>query len=130
MSRYIPDDLRESIIARDRSVCAYCGRRCGSPGRRELELDHVIPYASNGAGTEGNLVVSCLPCNRKKGSKQGWRWTPKPVFMWVMLRNLMYLAALFAFCLSTVLFLQDNLQGFIIGASAGMALVSIGWLRL
>lgn len=129
MSRYIPDDMRETIIRRDSGVCVYCGRRCGSPGRRELELDHVIPYTDGGPTTPKNLVVACRSCNRSKGSKRGWRWTPMPALFWVMIRKVMYLLAIFCFVVSAVLFLQDNLYGFIAGASVGMVLVSVGWLR-
>lgn len=129
MSRYIPDELRSEVIARSANVCAYCGRRCGLPGRRELEIDHVIPVASNGSNTANNLVVACRQCNRSKGAKQGWRWTPKPVFVWIMLRNIMYIASLLSFAMSAVMFLQDDLYKFVTYAVGGIILVSIGWLR-
>lgn len=53
------------------ALCVYCNRRLR---RGELTRDHVIPRAQGGASTPDNLVPSCAPCNRAKGSKPLWRF--------------------------------------------------------
>ena len=57
---------RINIYARDRSTCQYCGRRFA---RSEVNLDHVIPRAQGGRSTWGNVVCSCIECNRRKGGR-------------------------------------------------------------
>jgi 5-methylcytosine-specific restriction endonuclease McrA len=48
-----------------------CGRRCvycATPLERETAtLDHVYPRAHGGTDVPGNLVASCVRCNRLKG---------------------------------------------------------------
>ncbi|MCQ2379182.1 MAG: HNH endonuclease [Victivallaceae bacterium] len=44
-------------------VCHYCGKKFPV---EKLTLDHVVPLARGGKSTRGNLVVSCLECNRSK----------------------------------------------------------------
>jgi 5-methylcytosine-specific restriction endonuclease McrA len=57
---------RQNLMLRDQYQCQYCGKR---PGPSELNLDHVIPRARGGVDSWENLVVSCRPCNLKKGKK-------------------------------------------------------------
>ena len=57
---------RRNIFLRDRHVCQYCGRRFGKP---ELTIDHVVPRSRGGRDTWDNLVLACMACNLKKGSK-------------------------------------------------------------
>lgn len=56
--------------------CEYCGRDAlkkvteGVHPKFQATLDHVQPLAKGGAKwSEENLVVSCQPCNQKKGDK-------------------------------------------------------------
>lgn len=58
---------RLRIIERDGSTCRYCGRKL--PQRRQIVIDHVIPWSLGGRNTDDNLVVACRPCNIKKGSR-------------------------------------------------------------
>lgn len=53
---------RRAVFARDRHRCQYCG------SERHLTVDHVVPRCKGGPDTWDNLVTSCAPCNRKKGS--------------------------------------------------------------
>ncbi len=40
-------------------------------------IDHIIPIARGGCHTNSNLVVSCFPCNQRKGTKLPHEWRPK-----------------------------------------------------
>jgi 5-methylcytosine-specific restriction endonuclease McrA len=57
---------RKNLLLRDDYQCQYCGRH---PGVRELNIDHVLPRSRFGRDTWENLVVSCRPCNLKKGRR-------------------------------------------------------------
>lgn len=57
---------RQNLMLRDQYQCQYCGQR---PGPAELNLDHVVPRSLGGTDSWENLVVSCKPCNLKKGKK-------------------------------------------------------------
>lgn len=34
----------------------------------EVTMDHILPLAQGGKSTKGNVVISCKPCNTKKGA--------------------------------------------------------------
>jgi hypothetical protein len=67
---------RQNLMLRDQYQCQYCGKR---PGPSELNLDHVLPRSRGGVDSWENLVVSCRPCNLKKGKK-----TPREAGMHLM----------------------------------------------
>lgn len=52
--------------------CAYCGIALSNVRR---EIDHVVPLGRSGKHTISNLVVACVPCNRKKKLQL---WSPRP----------------------------------------------------
>ena len=54
---------RKAVLARDAWTCQYCGRQATG-----LTVDHVIPRSRGGQSVWENIVASCAPCNRKKGS--------------------------------------------------------------
>jgi 5-methylcytosine-specific restriction endonuclease McrA len=54
---------RRAVFARDNWTCQYCG------ARSNLTVDHVIPRSKGGSSTWDNIVASCAPCNRRKGSE-------------------------------------------------------------
>jgi len=56
--------LRETVHARERSVCFYCLRRLTARARC---LDHVVPAVRKGSNSYRNLVSSCSECNALKG---------------------------------------------------------------
>lgn len=62
---------RESILARDGTVCQYCGLQ-DKPER--LVIEHVIPAVYDGPAQPYNLVVACIPCNRRKNQRV---WIPR-----------------------------------------------------
>jgi 5-methylcytosine-specific restriction endonuclease McrA len=53
---------RRAVFARDDWMCQYCG------SRSNLTVDHVVPRSKGGASSWENIVASCAPCNRRKGS--------------------------------------------------------------
>ena len=64
---YIPEALRRVVVARAKNCCEYCLM----PQAAKLftfEVDHIIAEKHRGATTEDNLCLSCLDCNRAKGS--------------------------------------------------------------
>ncbi|MCZ6801150.1 MAG: HNH endonuclease [Nitrospirae bacterium] len=46
-----------------KGTCHYCGHQF-SPA--QLSMDHIVPLARGGKSTKGNIVPSCVDCNRKK----------------------------------------------------------------
>lgn len=57
---------RRNIFERDSHTCQYCGKRFSKP---DLTLDHVLPRSRGGKDTWTNLVLACVRCNLKKGSR-------------------------------------------------------------
>jgi hypothetical protein len=53
--------VRERILLRDGSQCAYCG------STNNLQIDHIIPICRGGKENENNMQVLCRTCNLKKG---------------------------------------------------------------
>lgn len=64
---YIPEALRQLVIERASAHCEYCLIH------RDVyfyphEVDHIIPEKHRGTSTADNLCLSCLECNRHKGT--------------------------------------------------------------
>jgi len=57
---------RENVFARDSGKCQYCGLKLARP---EATYDHVVPRAQGGLTSWDNVVICCVPCNRKKGNQ-------------------------------------------------------------
>ncbi|MFH8771839.1 RNA-guided endonuclease IscB [Streptomyces sp. NPDC017958] len=55
---------RSYLHARRGSACAYCGAT-GVP----LNIEHVRPRSRQGSSRISNLVLSCIACNKAKGSR-------------------------------------------------------------
>jgi hypothetical protein len=63
-SRYIPNEVRRQILARDEGRCRFVnptGQRCCARGR--LEFHHIEPFARGGKSTIENLVLLCRAHN-------------------------------------------------------------------
>ncbi len=58
----IPLALRTRVLDRDGWQCVYCG------SKKDLQIDHIIPFSRGGATTFENLEVLCGECNKKKGA--------------------------------------------------------------
>ena len=57
---------KENLYARDKGKCSYCKAFIT---RNESTVDHVKPKSKGGANNWENCVLSCKPCNSRKGSK-------------------------------------------------------------
>jgi 5-methylcytosine-specific restriction endonuclease McrA len=69
----------KNLRIRDNGECQYCTKAI--PLGRET-VDHVIPKSKGGKHVWENIVLSCVACNQKKGSKTlaqaGLRLAKKP----------------------------------------------------
>ncbi|MFN8850179.1 MAG: HNH endonuclease, partial [Inhella sp.] len=54
------------LFARDRHVCAYCGKR--SP-EDDLTREHIVPTSRGGADSWMNCITACRGCNAHKGNR-------------------------------------------------------------
>jgi 5-methylcytosine-specific restriction endonuclease McrA len=55
---------RKNLLHRDGHMCQYCGYTGD-----DLTLDHVVPRSRGGQDTWENIVVACVRCNVRKGSR-------------------------------------------------------------
>lgn len=62
----VAKSVKRAVVDRDQSLCRYCGRLLP---RDEIHLDHVIPKSQGGDRLISNIVVSCSPCNTRKGRR-------------------------------------------------------------
>lgn len=67
---------RNNVFERDKNTCQYCGKHFD---RKDLNIDHVVPRQRGGRTTWTNVVCSCVPCNRRKGSR-----TPEEARMYLI----------------------------------------------
>jgi 5-methylcytosine-specific restriction endonuclease McrA len=74
-STYAWRKLRERVLARDRSVCRWCGGYADT-------VDHVLPRAQGGGDDEGNLVAACRRCNSARGARMGRTGSVTPSRGW------------------------------------------------
>jgi len=63
---HAPGLTNSMLFARDRQVCAYCGKRLLL---RDLSRDHVVPVSRGGRDTWTNTVTACRSCNTRKGNR-------------------------------------------------------------
>ena len=63
--RHVGKHVKEFIYVRDEGRCFYC---CCDVARFGAHFDHVLPMASGGKSTYGNLVLSCVKCNTGKSA--------------------------------------------------------------
>lgn len=57
--------MRARVLAEDGPICHYCGVDCSD----DPTVDHIVSVANGGQGNRENLVVSCRPCNSRKGAR-------------------------------------------------------------
>lgn len=56
----------DTLFARDKHVCAFCGSVFKD---RDLSRDHVQPVSKKGLDVWTNVVTACRPCNNKKADR-------------------------------------------------------------
>ena len=59
---------RREVYERAEGCCEYC-RRSVEVRIANFEIDHIVSQKHGGADTIDNLCLSCVPCNRYKGSE-------------------------------------------------------------
>ena len=64
--RQAPTLSNPKIFARDRCVCAYCGRRFHVD---DLTREHIVPVSRGGDDSWMNCITACRPCNGHKGNR-------------------------------------------------------------
>ena len=64
---YIPEALRRQVIERAKRRCEYCLIH-QDDSLYTHEVDHIRPEKHRGETILNNLCLSCLECNRNKGS--------------------------------------------------------------
>lgn len=64
--RTVPALSNPKLFARDRNICAYCGRRFHFD---ELTREHIVPVSRGGTDTWMNCITACRPCNGHKGNR-------------------------------------------------------------
>jgi len=62
---HVPMAVRRFVYERDGYACVKCGATL------RLSLDHIIAVTSGGDDGPDNLRTLCLPCNIKKGGRNG-----------------------------------------------------------
>ncbi len=63
-TRYISDETKRAVFARDAGKCRLCG------SIEKIEYDHVTPVSKGGTSEEENLQLLCRHCNRAKRAEQ------------------------------------------------------------
>ena len=66
-SIHIPTALRRKVVDRANQSCEFCLLH-SEDAEFPHEIDHFIPLSHGGESVEGNLVLACLKCNRRKGT--------------------------------------------------------------
>lgn len=61
----VPVITKHKLFKRDRGLCAYCG---DAIQENQAEAEHIIPNSRGGKYSWMNLVISCRPCNQRKGN--------------------------------------------------------------
>jgi 5-methylcytosine-specific restriction endonuclease McrA len=64
--RQTPALSNPKLFARDRCICAYCGRTFQFD---DLTREHIVPTSRGGHDTWMNCITACRPCNGHKGNR-------------------------------------------------------------
>ncbi len=71
--RSAPALANTKLFARDRYLCAYCGRQFHPD---DLTREHIVPTSRGGIDSWMNCITACRSCNGRKGSwtlrELGW----------------------------------------------------------
>lgn len=64
--RHEPALTNQKLFARDRHVCAYCGKLFHA---KDLTREHIRPTSRGGVDTWMNCITACRSCNSYKGNR-------------------------------------------------------------
>ena len=69
MTTALPAALRRLVAKRARDCCEFCLIHQDDVAQQH-EIDHLVARKHGGQTVAENLALTCLPCNRHKGSDQ------------------------------------------------------------
>ena len=69
MTTALPAALRRLVAKRARNCCEFCLIHQDDVPQQH-EIDHLVARKHGGQTVAENLALTCLPCNRHKGSDQ------------------------------------------------------------
>ncbi|MBQ3636155.1 MAG: DUF262 domain-containing protein [Bacteroidales bacterium] len=64
--RAFPEDIRLAVYTKQGGVCPECKKHFDI---KQMDADHIVPWAKGGKTVEGNCQMLCMTCNRRKGKK-------------------------------------------------------------
>ncbi len=67
MSKYISSEIREIVASRANFICEYC-LLAEADAYFKFQIEHIISRKHGGSSELDNLALSCVFCNRYKGS--------------------------------------------------------------
>jgi len=65
----LPEELplnKTNLYTRDKGICGYCGEHITFS---KATIDHIIPKSKGGKHRWRNVILSCMPCNTRKGDR-------------------------------------------------------------
>lgn len=69
--KYTNQEIDLLLLAQE-GLCYYCAvHLVNEDGKPKFHIDHYIPLAEGGHNEISNLVLSCPPCNLRKGIEEG-----------------------------------------------------------
>ena len=85
----LPKGTFKKHYARQRGRCYYCGE---SLITGNIEIDHIIPFSKSKDGTNKNICLTCVFCNRTKSDKNLYEFYHilKSSYPEKLIRNLFY----------------------------------------
>lgn len=63
-----PEWSKRAVIARDRGICANCGKNLVGELEDPYHFDHIVPLSKAGTNDLSNLQLLCSDCNLKKSN--------------------------------------------------------------
>lgn len=73
---HFSDERLQQIYDKTKGYCFHCDKKLAwknygnLKGKAGWEVDHSIPISKGGTNHLNNLIPSCIPCNRDKGTKK------------------------------------------------------------
>ncbi len=84
--KIFPRRFRYYLWCRDNGRCQYCGKAVNP--QYGWHIEHILPFSFGGPDSEDNLVVACIRCNLKKGTKIilpiGYYQRPRGFWAWFL----------------------------------------------
>ncbi|MDO1451737.1 HNH endonuclease [Rhodocytophaga aerolata] len=83
LDREPTEEIKEKIFKHDNYTCQCCGKAINpkiKKERKQLQIDHIVPYKFGGDSSEKNLQTLCVTCNGYKNIHEiNFRVTKTPL---------------------------------------------------